>query len=245
ALSISPVQAELLLTDSNTKILEKPQLRSLDGIKASLKVGDRIPIAIGSFGTPLGIGNGGSQLGVNTQFQYIEVGVKIDITPHVQTDSEVNLKVTLEISNKSGDQPIGGITQPIISQRTVEHEIQLKDGEVNLLGGILEEQTTLNTNGVPILSRLPLLKYIFGQEDKEKHTNEVVFLLVPHIVRGRVLTALNQKRLDVGPGNSIEVHFPEKSMSSLNNTGGHECAAPAAPAASSAPQPPPAPAAQP
>lgn len=228
AVSLSPLQAELLLTDANTKILEKPQLRAADGVKASLKVGDRIPVATGSFGTPLGI-SGNTTLGVNTQFQFLEVGVKIDITPRVQADSEVSLKITLEISNKSGDQPFGGIDQPIISQRTVDHEIQLKDGEVNLLGGILEETTTLNTNGVPFLSRLPLLRYIFGQEDKEKHTNEVVFLLVPHIVRGRVLSALNVKRLDVGAGNNVELRFPEKSSGKQSN----ECSTPFA----AAPQP--------
>lgn len=228
SVSLSPLQAELLLTDANTKILEKPQLRAADGVKASLKVGDRLPVATGSFGTPLGI-SGNSTLGVNTQFQFLEVGVKIDVTPHVHADNEVSLKVTLEISNKSGDQQIGGIDQPIISQRTVDHEIQLKDGEVNLLGGILEETTTLNTNGVPVLSRLPLLKYVFGQEDKEKHTNEVVFLLVPHIVRGRVLSALNLKPLDVGAGNNVEVRFPERSSGKQSN----ECAPPLA----AAPQP--------
>jgi general secretion pathway protein D len=246
AASISPLQAELLLTDANTKILEKPQLRAIDGIKASLKIGDRIPIATGSFGTPVGLGNG-SQLGVNTQFQYQDVGVKIEITPRVQDDSDVSLKVSLEISSKTGDQPIGGINQPIISQRTVDHEIQLRDGEVNLLGGILEEQTTLNTNGVPILSRIPLLKYIFGQEDKEKHTNEIVFLLVPHIVRGRVLSALNRKRLDVGSGSNPELRFPEQSPGSPDNQAGHGCKTPlsASPSPASQPQPTPAPFAQP
>ena len=243
AVSISPVQAQLLLTDANTKILEKPQLRAADGVKASLKVGDRIPIATGSFGAPLGTAS--NQLGVNTQFQYIDVGVKIDVTPRVQEDSEVSLKVTLEISNKTGDQPIGGITQPIISQRTVDHEIQLKDGEVNLLGGILEEQTTLNMNGVPVLSRLPLLKYIFGQEDKEKRTNEVVFLLVPHIVRGRVLSALNRKRLDVGTGSSIEVRFSKKSTGKLDNSTGRDCGTPFSATPSRAPQGQPGPASQP
>lgn len=231
AVSISPVQAELLLTDANTKILEKPEIRAADGIKASLKVGDRIPIATGSFGTPLGVGNGAGQLGVNTQFNYTDVGVKIEITPRVQADDEVDLKVGLEISNVSSQQQIGGITQPVISQRTMDHEIQLKDGEVNMLGGILEEQTVLNSNGVPILSKIPLLKYIFGQEDKEKHTNEIVFLLVPHIVRGRFLSALNQKALDVGPGNNVSLRFSEKSPEGAKGTK-RDCAMPFASAPS-------------
>jgi general secretion pathway protein D len=231
AFTVDPVQAKFLLTDANTKILEKPQLRAADGVKASLKVGERIPIATGSFGTPVGLTAGAAQLGVNTQFQYTDVGVKIEITPRVQADSEVDLKVSLEISDVSSEQTIGNITQPVISQRTVDHEIQLKDGEMNLLGGILEDQTVLNTSGVPILSRIPLLKYIFGQEDKEKHTDEVVFLLVPHIVRGRFLSALNRKRLDVGPGNNIGLRFSERPVEAGKGAA-HDCAVPLAPAAS-------------
>jgi general secretion pathway protein D len=230
--SLSAVQAQLLFNDSNTTIVERPQLRAADGIKASLKIGDRIPIATGSFGAPLGIGNGGGQLGVNTQFQYLDVGVKIDITPRIQADNEISLKIGLELSNKTGDQPIGGITQPIISQRTVDHEIQLKDGEMHLLGGILEEQVTLNTNGIPILSRLPLLRYIFGQEDKQRHTNEVVFLIVPHIVRGRILSPLNRKAFDVGTGIGIDLLTAEKPATKLENSDVQQCVAPASAASS-------------
>lgn len=209
AVTISPLTAQLIFNDSNTKILENPQIRAADGQKASLKVGDRIPIATGSFGTPLGIGTGVGALGVNTQFQYIDVGVTIEITPHVHPDNEISLKATLTISNQTGTSSIGGISQPIISQRNVEHEIRLKDGEMNLVGGILEDQITLNTAGVPFLSKIPILKYLFSQEDKERHTNEVVFLLVPHIVRGQLLSAMNKKAFDVGTGTAIDLRLAE------------------------------------
>jgi len=218
AVTISPLTAQLIFNDSNTKILENPQIRAADGIKASLNVGDRIPIATGSFGTPLGIGTGVGALGVNTQFQYIDVGVTIEITPHVHPDGEISLKATLTISNQTGTSSIGGISQPIISQRKIDHEIRLKDGEANLLGGILEDQITLNTAGVPFLSKIPLLKYLFSQEDKERHTNEVVFLLVPHIVRGQMLSRMNNRALDVGTGTGIDLRMtgkPGKTESNL------------------------------
>lgn len=202
AVSIPALQAEAILTDSNTKILENPQIRAADGQKASLNVGDRIPIATGSFGTPLGIGTGVGALGVNTQFQYIDVGVTVEITPHVHPDNEISLKATLTVSNQTGTSSIGGINQPIISQRKVDHEIRLKDGEMNMLAGVFEDEIELNTNGVPFLSKIPLIKYLFSQEDKERHTNEVVFLLVPHIVRAQNLSPLNLKALDVGTGGS-------------------------------------------
>lgn len=216
--TISPITAQLLYNDSNTKILENPQIRAADGIKASLAVGDRIPIATGSFGTPLGIGTGVGALGVNTQFQYLDVGVTIEITPHVHPDGEISLKATLTISNQTGTSTIGGISQPIISQRKIDHEIRLKDGEANLLGGILEDQVTLNSSGWPVLSKIPLLKYLFSQEDKERHTNEVIFILVPHIVRGQLLSHMNTRALDVGTGTGIDLRMAEKPAGKAENT---------------------------
>src|SRR5437763_9949147 len=160
SVTIDPVHAQLLFSDSNTKIPDNPRIRAADGIKASLKIGDRIPVAAGSFGTPLGIGTGVGALGVNTQFQYLDVGVNIDITPHVHPDHEISLKLTLDISNQTGTSTIGAINQPIISRRFAEQEIRLRDGEMNLLGGILEDQVTINSSGTPILSQIPILKYL-------------------------------------------------------------------------------------
>src|SRR5262249_11372936 len=219
AFSIDPLHAQLLMNDSNTKILENPQIRAADGMKASLNVGDRIPIATGSFGTPLGIGTGVGALGVNTQFQYIDVGVTIEIQPHVHPDGEISLKATLTISNQTGTASIGGISQPIISQRKVDHEIRLRDGEMNLLGGIYEDQVTLNTAGVPFLSKIPLIKYLFSQEDKERHTNEVVFLLVPHIVRSQMLSSINRKAFDVGTSTGIDLRLVEKPTGKSESNG--------------------------
>jgi general secretion pathway protein D len=210
AISIDPLHAQLLFNDSNSKILENPQIRAADGIKATLKVGDRIPVATGSFGTPLGIGTGVGALGVNTQFQYLDVGVNIDITPHVHPDNEISLKIALEISNQTGTSSIGGLSQPIISRRTVDHEIRLRDGEMNLLGGILEDQITNNLSGVPFLGQIPILGRLFSQQDKERHTNEIIFLVIPHIVRGQMLSPLNRKEFDVGTGTGIDLRIVGK-----------------------------------
>ena len=205
AVTIDPLHAQLLFSDSDTKILENPRIRAADGIKANLKIGDRIPVATGSFGTPLGIGTGVGALGVNTQFQYIDVGVKIDLTPHVHPDNEISLKVALEISNQTGTSTIGGISQPIISQRSADQEIRLRDGEMNLLGGILEDQIINTSSGTPVLGQIPILKYLFSQNDKERHTNEIVFLLIPHIVRAQMLSPLNRREFDVGSGVGIDL----------------------------------------
>lgn len=187
-----------LMTDGSAKVLQRPEIRALDDEKATLKIGDRVPIATGSF-QPGGVGV--SPL-VNTQFQYLDVGVNIDITPHVHSNREVTLKMVLEISSVTGVQNIGGINQPTIGQRRIEHEARLEDGDVNLVGGILEDVETQSLTGYPWLTRVPILKYLFGQETKEKRENEIVFAITPHIVRSTEVTEQNLRMIDVGTGNS-------------------------------------------
>src|SRR6266568_8209642 len=201
--TIPPATATALLSDTNTKLIQNPQIRALDGQKASLKIGDRVPVATGSFQP--GIGGVGINPLVNTQFQYLDVGVNIDITPHVHAGREVSLKISMDISAVTGSQDIGGITQPIIGQRKVEHEIRLKDGEVNLLGGILENQQTKSLSGIPGLAQIPIIKYLFSQSNTEHRENEIVFALIPHIVRSQDLSELNQRALQVGTASAIEL----------------------------------------
>ena len=223
AVTIDSLAARLLFTDDNSRIIQNPQIRAGDGIKASLKIGDRIPVATGSFGTPLGVGAGvGVGLGVNTQFQYLEVGVNIDITPKVHPGNEISMKVVLEISNESSTVNIGGITQPVISQRKIEHEIRLKDGEMNLLGGILEEQELKSISGTPILGQIPVVGRLFSKEKKEKVNNEIVFLLIPHVVRGQELSDLNQRSFDVGTATGIGLRMNPKPVQKSENTTGEQ-----------------------
>jgi general secretion pathway protein D len=201
--TIPPYSFTAIAGDSNTKVLQKPQLWALNNEKATLKIGDRIPIATGSFGATGGTQGYGAL--VNTQFQYIDVGVNIDITPHIHSDREVTLKMTLEISSVTGTQNIGGINQPTIGQRRVDLELRLLDGEVNLVGGILEDTETQSLSGYPGLLKAPILKYLFAQESKQRQENEIIFAITPHIVRSQEVTDENLRLVDLGAGNSVTV----------------------------------------
>jgi len=207
AVPIPGAQFTLLMSDSNAKVLQRPQLRALDNEKATLKIGDRIPIATGSFSA--GIGGGGISPLVNTQFQYIDVGVNIDITPHIHSDREVTLKMGLEVSSLAGQQNLGGISQPKIGQRRIEHETRLQDGEVNLIAGILQDSETKSLSGYPWLTKIPILKYLFGQETKERTESEIVFAITPHIVRAEEITEENLRMIDVGTNNIIGLRYKE------------------------------------
>src|SRR5216684_3579937 len=231
--TIPQATATALLSDTNTKLIQNPQIRALDGQKASLKIGDRVPVATGSFQP--GIGGVGINPLVNTQFQYLDVGVNIDITPHVHGGREVSLKISMDISAVTSQQDIGGISQPVIGQRKIEHEIRLKDGEVNLMGGILENQQTKSLSGIPGLAQIPILKYLFGQTNTEHSENEIVFAIIPHVIRGTDINEINQRAIDIGTSTTIELRHVNRAAAAPPAS-----TPPAQPAPGQAPNPAPA-----
>lgn len=196
SISLPGASLTAMASDAGTKVIQRPQIRVMDSDKASLKIGDRIPIATGSF-------QSGLTQGVNTQFQYIDVGVNIDITPYVHSANDVTLKITLEVSSVTGEQTVDGVTEPTIGQRRIDHEVRLADGEVNLIGGILEDTETKSLSGYPGLLNIPILKYLFGQETKERQQNEIVFAIIPHIIRSTEITDDNLKMVDLGSEGSV------------------------------------------
>ncbi|MGB8888056.1 MAG: cohesin domain-containing protein [Candidatus Korobacteraceae bacterium] len=203
SVTIPSATANFLMSDSSSKLIQQPQIRASDGQKASLKIGERVPVATGSFQP--GIGGVGINPLVNTQFNYIDVGVNIDITPRVHGLDEVTLKLAVDISAIDSYQNIGGISQPVIGQRKIENEIRLKEGEVNILGGILENTQTKSLSGIPGLASIPLFRYLFSEETKEVNDNEIVFILIPHIVRAQDIFPSNLKAIDVGTANTISL----------------------------------------
>jgi general secretion pathway protein D len=207
--TIPSANLSAVMGDTDTKMLQNPQVRALDNQKATLKIGERVPVATGSFQP--GIGGVGINPLVNTQFQYLDVGVNIDVTPHVHADREITLKITMEISSVVGQSSIGGISQPIIGQKKIEHEIRLKDGESSLIGGILDDSQTRALAGIPGLAQIPILGYLFGQRTQDHSQDETVFAITPHIIRGTSISELNQRSIDIGTANAIALRHLSRS----------------------------------
>jgi len=201
-LTLPSATANFVLTDTTTKIIDNPEIRTVDGQQAKLRVGDRVPIATGSFQAGVGVGStagaGFVNPLVNTQFQYQDVGVNVDLTPHVHPNRDVSIKIKVEVSSVTGTSTIGGIQQPIISQRTIEHEVRLKEGEVSILGGLIERINTRTLNGWPGLAKIPVMRYLFSGDDTELQENEVLIVLVPHIVRLPEWTRANLRSIYSG-----------------------------------------------
>ncbi|MGE5325959.1 MAG: secretin N-terminal domain-containing protein [Deltaproteobacteria bacterium] len=182
--------ANALLTDSHTHILQNPQVRVTDGQVAKVNIGSRVPYATGSFGLG-GLGQTGSTsatgfsngLLANTQFQYQDVGVNLELTPHLLADGEVNLHAKIDISSVGQTFQIGGLDEPSFNQRKIEHDIRLKEGEVNLLGGLIESSMTVSKSGLPGLSDLPFLRYFFSTTHTARVETEVLVMLTPRVIR--------------------------------------------------------------
>ena len=205
AVTVGSTTANLLLTDSSTKILQNPRVRATDAQKATLTIGEKIPVATGSYQTGAATALVSSL--VNTQFQYQEVGVKIEMTPSVHYDNDITLKIKIEVSSDANQVTISGVTEPIIAQNVVEQVIRLREGEASILGGIQTKQDQLSWAGIPGLSSIPILKYLFGSKDHQIMDNELVFLVVPHVVRMQTLGPENLQTIDTGTGQAVELRY--------------------------------------
>lgn len=199
---------QAIMTDRNSKVRQTPQIRAADGQKAQLRIGEKVPTASGSFGSGLGVGGvGGVSPLVNTQFQYLEVGVVMDMVPRIHGDDEVSMHVEIEISNVVERIDIGGIKQPVIGQRKVSHDIRLREGEMNLIGGLVKVTSTKNVSGIPGLMQIPWLGRLFSSETIEVTNSELVIALVPHIVRTQEITPVNMRGVAAGNDQTVRLIY--------------------------------------
>ncbi len=167
----------LLKSDTNTRALASPQLRTAEGIAAQAKFGERVPVPVTTFAP---IATGGVPQQPVTSFNYENIGVNIDITPRMHHNDEVSLALKVEVSNVSGE-GFGGL--PTFGNRYINTVIRLKDGETNMLAGLIRDDERNVLEGVPGLSDLPVVGRLFSRNRKETRETDIILTLTPHIVR--------------------------------------------------------------
>jgi len=201
-ITLPSATANALLTDSKTRIIQNPEIRDVDGQEAKLKIGERVPVATGSFQAGVGVGttSGAGIVNplVNTQFTYLDVGVNVNVTPRVHPNGDVSMKLTIDISAVAGTSNIGGISQPIIAQQDVENEVRLKDGEVNVIGGLIQQSITNTLSGWPGFQKIPVIRDLFSDNSSTNNDDELLIVLIPHVVRMPAITAENLQSLYSG-----------------------------------------------
>ena len=196
-------------------------------MKATLNIGDRIPYATGSFQP--GVGTVGVSPLVSTQFNFIDTGTNITITPQVHSASEVTLNVDLTVSAVASYVNQGGLQQPVISQSKNTADIRLRDGETTILSGLSSTSDTNSVNGIPGLVNIPLLGALFGSNHVEKDRSELLIALTPHIVRTPDYTPENLRGVYTGSELVVKLNYAPKTEDPAPGPG------PAVPSSAAAP----------
>ena len=204
----------LLKNDTATRMLASPELRAAEGITATAKFGDRVPVPVTTF-APIAAG------GINTQpitsYVYENIGVNIDITPRTHHDDEVTLGLKVSLSSISGT---GYAGLPTFGNREISTTIRLKDGETNMLAGLIRDDERTVLSGIPGLSDLPLIGRLFASNHREADQTDIILTLTPHIVR-----VLDVNESDLRPfvvsGDSPAPAFPGV-IPAIRDRGGEE-----------------------
>jgi general secretion pathway protein D len=167
----------LVKTDTSTRALANPQLRTSEGLAAQARFGERVPVPVTTFAP---IAQGGVNQQPITSYNYENIGVNIDITPRIHHNDDVSLALKVEISNISGT-GFGGL--PTFGNRSIATTIRLRDGETNMLAGLIRDNERKTLSGVPGLSDLPLIGRLFARNQTEAQQTDILLVLTPHIVR--------------------------------------------------------------
>ena len=212
--SLPGAMLQAVMSDSRTKIMESPEVRVSDGQKVTLKIGEKYPYATGSFQP--GVGTVGVSPLVSTQFQFVDIGTNVELTPHIHGNDEVTIHAKIDITDIANTLNLGGLSQPVIGQKANEADIRLKDGEVSLIGGLMSDQDQSVIGGIPGLVNIPLIgKYLFGNVLKDKQKEELMIALIPHIVRRQDITGLDLQGIAAGTDQTVKLSFgPRRGRSS-------------------------------
>ena len=167
----------LLKRDQDTRTLANPHLRASAGLAARAEFGERVPVPVTTF-TPFAAG--GVQQQPITSFNYENIGVNIEITPYTHHNDDVSLDLNIEVTSISG-LGFGGL--PTFGNRTITTTIRLRDGETNILAGLIRDDEREVMEGIPGLSDLPFIGRLFARNQTETQETDIVLTLTPRIIR--------------------------------------------------------------
>jgi general secretion pathway protein D len=201
--AIPALYYRLLKTDQNSRVLANPHIRATDGIAAQARFGEKVPVPVTTFSP---IATGGVAQQPITSFNYENIGINIDITPRIHVDSSVSLAMKISVTSISGT-GFGGL--PTFGNREISTQIRLKDGETNMLAGLIRDDDRKLVEGIPGVSDLPLIGRLFAHNRNTREQTDVILMLTPHIVRVLDLTEEDLRAFMMGRdvGNAADRPF--------------------------------------
>jgi general secretion pathway protein D len=171
------VTANALQTVGDTNTLASPRIRARNKEKAKILIGSRVPVITSS--TAL-LSNGTAN---SSSVQYLDVGLTLEVQPTVYLDGDVAIKVGLEVSSITNTVVVGGTQAYTIGTRNANTLLRLKDGETQILAGLIQDSDTRNAAGIPGLSQIPIVGRLFGSHNSDREKNEIVLSITPRIIR--------------------------------------------------------------
>jgi hypothetical protein len=204
-LAVPNAIVRFLESDSQTKVLAKPNLRGSEGQKLSLNLGEDVPVPSTTF-TPLA--GGGSNVNPLTSYGYRTIGIIVEMTPRVTYDGDIMLEISVENSARGQDTNIAGQNLPSFFSRKVQTKLRMRDGESNLLAGLLREDERKSLTGFPGVMRLPIVKQLFSNNDQLIRQTDIVMLLTPRIVRSHDLRAEDLSPIYIGTQSNMALSGP-------------------------------------
>ena len=204
-LAVPTFIVRFLESDTNTKLVAKPQLRGAEGSKLTLKLGDSIPVIQTSY-TP--IATGGAGVNPLSSYSYRDVGVNIEMTPKVTADGDIILDLTVDNSSLGANVSVAGQSVPSFGQRTVTTRLRLRDGESNLLAGLLREDERKSLTGFPGAVKVPILKQLFSNNENSITQTDIVMLMTPHIIRTSEITEADLRPIYIGSQGNLGIGGP-------------------------------------
>jgi general secretion pathway protein D len=194
--------ANFSLTDSDSNVLAAPRLRTRDNQKAKILIGEKVPVITNTV-TPVSTG----APVVTGSVQYLDVGIKVELKPHVYLEGDVGIELNLEVSSILGQvTPPGNNSGTVaydIGTRDVTTNLRLRDGETQILGGLIQDNETLSANKVPGLGEFPILDRIFGSNNHEDKKTEIVMSITPHILRAPTVADSRARDLFSGTESTV------------------------------------------
>jgi general secretion pathway protein D len=178
-ITVSPVSVTLnaLQTTGNTNTLASPRIRARNKEKAKILIGSRVPVITSSTAL-LSSGTASS-----SSVQYLDVGLTLEVQPTVYQDGDVGIKVGLEVSSITNTVQVAGTQAYTIGTRNANTVLRLKDGETQILAGLIQDSDTRNAAGIPGLSQIPIVGRLFGSRNSDREKSEIVLSITPHIIR--------------------------------------------------------------
>jgi general secretion pathway protein D len=215
-LAVPAAVIKFLESDSQTKVLAKPQLRGAEGTKLTLNLGEDVPVPSTTF-TP--IATGGAAANPLTSYGYRTIGIIVEMEPRVTYDGDVIMTISVENSARGQDTNIAGQNLPSFFSRKVITRLRLRDGESNLLAGLLREDERRSLRGFPGVLRLPVIKQLFSSNEEQIRQNDIVMLITPRIIRTHELRSTDLSPIYVGTQSNMSIGGPPPAIFSVGVEG--------------------------